>query len=98
MINCVSGVSLSQPQLPTVPVPAASLASVTAAGSAARVSISGLQQLNSANTSVSGLQVSATSGQHMIVVNTTVGPTSGLGLFGLFKRLTQSFRDRKDEF
>ena len=35
------GVSLSQPQLPTVPVPPASLAAVTAAG---RVNIGGLQQ------------------------------------------------------
>ena len=38
---CFSGVSLAQPQLPTVPVPPASLAAVTAAG---RVNIGGLQQ------------------------------------------------------
>ena len=47
------GVSLSQPQLPTVPVPPASLAAVTAAG---RVNIGGLQQPLVTVTSASDLR------------------------------------------
>ena len=60
--NHFSGVALSQPQLPTVPVPAASLQSAV---SGARVSIPGLQhQIVSVNNVSSG---------QMIIVSTAAG-------------------------
>ena len=57
---------VTQPQLPTVPVPPASLAAVSAAGSGpARVSIAGHQLSVSCSQSAGG--------QHMVVVTSTAG-------------------------
>ena len=59
----VSGVSLAQPQLPTVPVPPASLAAATAAG---RVNIGGLQQ-----PLVTVTSAGVASGPHFVVTSNT---------------------------